>query len=250
MAAIKPSHEKIKYVFEAGFNVNYSENSKDIKYDVHMEYVRGNHKYDSSVLIISSSSSHNCICKNICPLYKNGCYAFRDEESHGQKVVDFKDRQGYEFMHTDNELIIQDLLNIQKNVNKKLEFLRLNEAGDLSKAFLIKAYDLHLKMQQHETLKEIIIFTYTHNYKLYDQIKSLLNKKFVVNNSVQDKNHHNTLSNNYIVLEEYAYNHITGLYWNEFKTYNLVICNCNIKCGADCKYCMTNNKLNILVKMH
>lgn len=250
MASIKPTHEKIKYVKEAGFNINYSKNSRDIKYNVSMEYTRGSGKYHTNTIIISSTSAYNCCCKNICNC-RNYCYANRDEKTHGKKVTEFKDRQGYEFINTPNSEIVKDFLEMQKNFNKPITQIRLNEAGDLTKEFLLKAYNLHQEFKKHETLKDIIFFTYTHNYMLYDDIEPLINEKFIINNS------HNpeapiqkTLSNNYIAVEGHIYNYIAGQPQTVLDQYNIVLCDCREKCNTSCNACMVNNGRNIIAKIH
>jgi len=250
MASIKPKHSRIKYVEEAGFNINYSENSRDIKYDVAMEYTRGSGKYHSDTIIISSSSAFNCCCKNICNC-RAFCYANRDERSHGHKVTEYKDRQGYEFLHTPNSEIVRDFIEMQKNFQKPITQVRLNEAGDLSKEFLLKVYNLQQEFQKHESLKEIIFFTYTHNYMLYSEIEPLLNSHFIVNNSYNpEAPTQRTLSNNYIAVEEHIYNYIASMPQHKLDQFNIVICDCREKCNTNCNACMLNNGKNIIVKIH
>lgn len=250
MASIKPTHKRIAYVFEAGFNVNYGENSKDIKYDVSMEYVRGSGKYHSDTIIISSSSAKHCCCKNICNC-SDFCYANRDEQSHGHKVTEFKDRQGYEFLHTPNSEIVKDFLEMQEHLQIEIRQIRLNEAGDLTKEFLQKAHNLQQEFQKHESLRDIIFFTYTHNYLLYSEIEPLINEHFIVNNSYNPEAPiQKTLSNNYIAVEEYVYNYIAGMPQHELDKYNIVLCDCREKCNTSCNACMVNAGKNIIVKIH
>lgn len=250
MAGIKPTHEKIKYVFEAGFNVNYGKNSKDIKYNVSMEYTRGSGKYNTDTIIISSTSAKNCICQNICNC-NSFCYASRDEKSHGKNVTEFKDRQGYEFLHTPNNEIVKDFLEMQKNFNKPITQIRLNEAGDLTKEFLYKAYNLQQEFKNYESLKDIIFFTYTHNYLLYDDIEPLINNNFIVNNSYNPEAPiQKTLSNNYIAVEEHIYNYIASMPQHILDQYNIIICDCREKCNTTCNACMVNAGKNIIVKIH
>lgn len=252
MSSIKPTYERLASIglFDAGYNVNYSPTSKDIKYDVHMEYNRGSAKYGQNVLIISSTSAHNCICQNICNC-RPFCYANRDEKAHGQNVVDFKDRQGFEFMAVSNEDIITDLLNIQSNIRTKIDYIRLNEAGDFSTDFLAKAYDLHLKMAGYESLKHIIIFSYTHNYKLYNEIEPLLNSRFVVNNSYNvEAPTQRMLSNHYIVVDAFEYTYLDSLADDIKERYDIVICNCDHKCNVLCSSCMKNDNKFIFVLKH
>jgi len=250
MAGIKPKHSRIKYVEEAGFNINYSENSRDIKYDVAMEYTRGSGKYHSDTIIISSSSAFNCCCKNICNC-RAFCYANRDERSHGHKVTEYKDRQGYEFLHTPNKEIVKDFLEMQANFNKPITQIRLNEAGDLTKEFLFKAYNLQQEFKKYESLKDIVFFTYTHNYLLYDEIEPLINNKFIVNNSYNPEAPiQKTLSNNYIAVEEHIYNYLASIPQHQLDKYNIVICDCSTKCNVKCHACMINEAKNIIVKIH
>lgn len=250
MVSIKPTHEKIEYVKTAGFNINYGANSKDIKYNVSMEYVRGSRKYNTDTIIISNSSAFNCCCKNICNC-STFCYANRDEKAHGKKVTEFKDRQGYEFLKTPNEDIVKDFLEMQKNFNKPITQIRLNEAGDLTREFLIKAYNLQQEFKKHETLKDIIFFTYTHNYLLHNEIEPLINEHFIINNSYNpEAPKQRTLSNNYIAVEEHIYNYITGMSQHTLDQYNIVICDCREKCNTTCNACMVNAGKNIIVKIH
>ena len=250
MASIKPTHSRIKYVEEAGFNINYSENSRDIKYDVAMEYTRGSGKYHSDTIIISSTSAFNCCCKNICNC-RSFCYANRDEKAHGHKVTEYKDRQGYEFLHTPNSEIVRDFIEMQKNFNKSITQVRLNEAGDLTREFLFKVYNLQQEFQKHEELKEIIFFTYTHNYLLYSEIEPLINEHLVINNSYNPEAPiQKTLSNNYIAVEEHIYNYIAGMPQHIRDQYNIVLCDCREKCNTSCHACMVNQGKNIIVKIH
>lgn len=250
MASIKPTHEKIAYVTEAGFNINYGSNSRDIKYNVSMEYVRGSGKYNSDTIIISNSSAKNCCCKNICNC-SSYCYANRDEKAHGHKVTEFKDRQGYEFLQTPNTEIVTDFLNMQANFNKPITQIRLNEAGDLTRTFLLKAYNLQQEFKKHESLKDIVFFTYTHNYLLYDEIEPLINEHFIINNSYNPEAPiQKTLSNNYIAVEKYVYNYISGMPQHELDKYNIVLCDCRDKCNVKCNACMINAGKNIIVKIH
>ena len=249
MSAIKPSHEKLQYVRDAGYPINYSCTSKDIKNWANMEYVRGSGKYDSDTIIISSTSAKNCICRNICNCAEF-CYARRDEKAHGQKVGDFKDRQGFEFLNTPNELIVSDFLQMMKNFRKPIKYIRFNEAGDLSKEFLLKAYDLFLKFQRQEELRDIVFFTYTHNYKLYDLIEKCICEGFIVNNSYNPQaEEQRTLSNNFIAVEPHTYKAIKEQGHNLDK-YNIVLCDCDKKCGHNCDYCQTSNGLNIVEEIH
>lgn len=250
MVSIKPTHKKIEYVKEAGFNINYSSNSRDIKYNVSMEYVRGSGKYHTDTIIISNSSAFNCCCKNICNC-SSFCYANRDEKAHGKNVTEFKDRQGYEFLHTPNSKIVKDFLEMQEHLQVKITQIRLNEAGDLTREFLFKAYNLQQEFKKHETLKDIIFFTYTHNYLLYSEIEPLLNDNFIVNNSYNPEAPvQKTLSNNYIAVEEYAYNYTAGMPQHKLDQYNIVICDCREKCNTSCNACMVNASKNIIVKIH
>ena len=250
MASIKPTHSRIKYVEEAGFNINYSENSRDIKYNVSIEYVRGSGKYHTDTIIISNSSAKNCCCKNICNC-RSFCYASRDEKSHGHKVTEFKDRQGYEFLHTPNSEIVKDFLEMQEHLQIQIRQIRLNEAGDLTKEFLHKAYNLQQQFKNYESLKDIIFFTYTHNYLLYNEIEPLINEHFIVNNSYNPEAPiQKTLSNNYIAVEEHIYNYIAGMPQHQLDKYNIVLCDCREKCNTNCNACMINASKNIIVKIH
>lgn len=250
MVSIKPTHEKIKYVKEAGFNINYSSNSRDIKYNVSIEYVRGSGKYNTDTIIISNSSAFNCCCKNICNC-SSFCYANRDEKAHGHKVTEFKDRQGYEFLHTPNKEIVNDFLEMQANFNKPITQIRLNEAGDLTREFLFKAYNLQQEFKNYESLKDIVFFTYTHNYLLYDDIEPLINEHFIINNSYNPEAPiQKTLSNNYIAVEEHIYNYIASMPQHTLDQYNIVICDCREKCNINCCACMVNQGKNIIVKIH
>ena len=250
MTSIKPKHSRIQYVVEARYTINYSENSRDIKYNVAMEYTRGSGKYHSDTITISSTSAFNCCCQNICNC-RNFCYANRDEKAHGQKVTEYKDRQGHEFMNTPNAEIVRDFIKMQKNFNKPITQIRLNEAGDLTREFLYKAYNLQQQFKKYESLRDIVFFTYTHNYLLYAEIEPLINKHFIVNNSYNPEVPiQKTLSNNYITVEEYIYNYTAGMPQHIRDRYNIVLCDCREKCNTNCNACMVNQGKNIIVKIH
>lgn len=153
-----------------------------------------------------------------CPLYENGrCYAMKAERLYPQ-VKPYRDRQENYWLNNNANTIIAD---IKKALNrhKKIRYIRFNEAGDFHGQKCVEKLN-----KIGKALKDINIYTYTHNPDLnYEGLSDNITVNgsgFMVHNN---------------------FNTVTKLNGNR------------ITCGGDCrscKICMKRRNVKIDCLMH
>jgi len=196
----------------------------------------GNHKIAKNTAIFNLSSANNCPCKDYCSFGISGkCYALKAERMY-PSVLPYRERQHDYWEKNTIAKIIDDFVAFFKS-HPKLQYLRLNEAGDA------KRYSDFLKMDliACALLKEcgVKTYTYTHNRQelltyihLFDSVKYL-----VINLSEDWKDEELKRFNRFHAVKQF-----TPFEWQ---------CNCDAgKCMQSCHSCAIQHGNRIEVKIH
>lgn len=198
-------------------------------------FTRGNMKIDTNTIIFNMSPGTDCPSDKLglCPYGKLGgngtCYDLKAERMY-KSVLPFRVTQTSLWLEHSAADFIQAITNIQDKAIKKIEYFRVNVAGDFHSAECIdKLNEIAVKIK----LIGIETYTYTHRY---DLIKNLHQKDLAFTLNVSD-----IQINDFNVFK--ATKDITG---------KKLICKGSKihKCMDKCRLCSVNHGKTVYVKFH
>jgi len=200
----------------------------------------GNRKIAKNTAIFNLNSGTDCPMKDNCFFGQTKkCYALKAERLY-KNCLPYRRRQSQYWNNTSLEIKISDFLEFFKR-KKTIEYLRINEAGDLRNVQDLK--DLDTIAGILKAAYNINTYTYTHNLQA---ISEYTPKNLTVNLSIDSGND----CSQYRPLTE-KYNVFVGLDSIRFKTSTGFHCP-GSGCMSTCKRCATTHKFNKLTvcKIH
>lgn len=197
----------------------------------------GNRKIAKNTAIFNLSSATNCPCKEYCQFGIDGtCYALKAERMY-KAVLPYRERQN-NYWYSNNIDDIMDDFTEFLNRHKSIQYIRINEAGDIKCSNDLRRLELIAKKA---SLQGVTVYTYTHN------IDALLAYHALYSDGLHYLKLNLSIDSKEPTLAQY--NRFIGCKSIEGKE---IVCDCSgtIKCMENCFNCTSNNASKIYVKIH